>query len=177
MITNPCNTCQSQGSIERERQLEVKIPAGVDTGARLRLAGEGEASQSAGPAGDLYVVIHVKEHDLFQRQGNNLYVNVPVTFTQAVLGAEIRVPTLEGEETLTIPEGAQTDSIFRLKGKGVISLQGHGRGDLFGVITIITPTQLTKEQKQLLEEFAVIEDKLSRGPTRRFGGRVKDIFG
>jgi molecular chaperone DnaJ len=177
MITDPCKTCRGQGRIEREQQLEVKIPAGVDTGARLRLAGEGEAGAKAAPAGDLYVVIHVKEHEIFERQGNNLYVNVPVTFTQAALGVEIRVRTLDGEETLTIPEGAQTGSIFRLKGKGIISLQAHGHGDLFVVITIVTPTQLTREQKQLLKEFAVIEDKLSQGPTRRFGGKIKDIFG
>ena len=154
----------------------MKIPAGVDTGARLRLAGEGEAGQSSGPAGDLYVVIHVKEHDIFERQGNNLYVNVPVTFTQAALGAEISVPTLDGEETLTVPEGTQTGSIFRLKGKGIVSLQGHGRGDLFVVTTIVTPTRLTREQKRLLEEFADIEERLNQGTARRFGNKVKDIF-
>lgn len=176
MITNPCKTCRGQGRIEKEQQLEVKIPAGVDTGARLRLAGEGEAGQNAGPAGDLYVVIHVKEHEIFERQGNNLYVNVPVTFTQAALGAEIRVPTLDGEETLTVPEGTQTGSIFRLKGKGIVSLQGHGRGDLFVVTTIVTPTRLTREQKRLLEEFANIEERLNQGTARRFGSKVKDIF-
>jgi molecular chaperone DnaJ len=176
VITSPCKTCRGQGRTEKEQQLEVKIPAGVDTGARLRLAGEGEAGQSSGPAGDLYVVIHVKEHDIFERQGNNLYVNVPVTFTQAALGAEISVPTLDGEETLTVPEGTQTGSIFRLKGKGIVSLQGHGRGDLFVVTTIITPTRLTREQKRLLEEFADIEERLNQGTARRFGAKVKDIF-
>jgi len=175
-ITNPCKICRGQGRIEKEQQLEVKIPAGVDTGLRLRLAGEGEAGQNAGPSGDLYVVIHVKEHDLFERQGNNLYVNVPVTFTQAALGAEIKVPTLDGEETLTIPGGTQTGSIFRLKGKGIVSLQGHGRGDLFVVASIVTPTRLTREQKRLLEEFAIIEEKLNQGTARRFGSKVKDIF-
>jgi molecular chaperone DnaJ len=122
------------------------------------------------------VVIHVKEHDVFERQGNNLYVNVPVTFTQAALGAEIRVPTLDGEETLTVPEGTQTGSIFRIKGKGIVSLQGHGRGDLFVVTTIVTPTRLTREQKRLLEEFANIEERLNQGTARRFGSKVKDIF-
>ena len=132
--------------------------------------------QSAGPAGDLYVVIHVKEHEVFERQGNNLYVNVPITFTQAALGAEILVPTLDGDESLAVPEGTQTGSIFRLKGKGIVSLQGHGRGDLFVVTTIVTPTRLTRDQKRLLEEFANIEERLQQGTARRFGSKVKDIF-
>jgi molecular chaperone DnaJ len=176
MITSFCKSCHGQGRIEKEQQLEIKIPAGVDTGARLRLAGEGEAGTNGGPSGDLYVVIHVKEHELFERQGNNLYVNVPVTFTQAALGAEIKVPTLDGEETLTIPEGTQTGSIFRIKGKGIVSLQGQGRGDLFVVTTILTPTRLTREQKRLLEEFASIEERLNQGTARSFGSKVKDIF-
>jgi molecular chaperone DnaJ len=176
MIASPCKSCRGQGRIENQQQLEIKIPAGVETGARLRLAGEGEAGTNGGPPGDLYVVIHVKEHEMFERQGNNLYVSVPVTFSQAALGAEIRVPTLDGEDTLTIPEGTQTGSIFRLKGKGIVSLQGHGRGDLFVVTTIVTPTRLTREQKRLLEEFASIEDKLNHGAARRFGSKAKDIF-
>lgn len=177
MIVDPCKTCRGQGRVEKEQELELKIPAGVDTGARLRLAGEGEAGATGGPAGDLYVVIHVKEHDLFERQGNNLYVNVPITFAQAALGAEIRVPTLDGEDSLSVPEGTQTGSIFRLKGKGIVSLQGHGRGDLFVVTTILTPTRLTREQKKLLEQFAVIEEKQNESGARRFSSKVKDIFG
>ncbi|MGH9842418.1 MAG: DnaJ C-terminal domain-containing protein, partial [Blastocatellia bacterium] len=125
----------------------------------------------------LYVVLHVKEHDVFERQGNNLYVNVPVTFAQAALGAEVRVPTLDGEDAIAIPESTQTGSIFRLKGKGIVSLQGLGRGDLFVVTTIITPTRLTREQKKLLEQFAAIEEKQNEGGARRFSSKVKDIFG
>jgi molecular chaperone DnaJ len=177
MITDLCKTCRGQGRIEKEQELEIKIPAGVDTGARLRLAGEGEAGAGGGQHGDLYVIIHVKEHELFERQGNNLYVNVPITFTQAALGAEVKAPTLDGEETLTIPEGTQTGSIFRLKGKGIVSLQGLGRGDLFVVTTILTPQRLTREQKKLLEQFAAIEEKQNEGSARRFGSKVKDIFG
>lgn len=177
MITSLCKTCHGQGRVEREQELEIKIPAGVDTGARLRLAGEGEAGVSGGSSGDLYVVIHIKEHDLFERQGNNLYVNVPVTFTQAALGAEIKVPTLDGEEPLSVPEGTQTGSIFRLKGKGIVSLQGHGRGDLFVVTTIVTPTRLSREQKRLLEQLASLEEKQNLGAAKRFGNKVKDIFG
>lgn len=177
MITNYCKTCNGQGRVEKEHQIEIKIPAGVDTGARLRLAGEGEGGSSGGASGDLYVVIHVKEHEIFERQGNNLYVNVPITFSQAALGAEIKVPTLDGEDALTVPEGTQTGSIFRLKGKGIVSLQGLGRGDLFVVTTIVTPTRLTREQRRLLEQFAVIEEKQHKGAARRFGNKVKDIFG
>lgn len=177
MIANKCKSCFGQGRVENEQEIEIKIPAGVDTGARLRLAGEGEAGRNGGGHGDLYVVIHVKEHETFERQGNNLYVSVPVTFSQAALGAEIKVPTLDGEEPLTIPEYTQTGSIFRLKGKGIVSLQGHGRGDLFVVTTIVTPTRLTREQRKLLEQFAAIEEKQQESAARRFGSKVKDIFG
>lgn len=177
MIANKCKSCFGQGRVENEQEIEIKIPAGVDTGARLRLAGEGEAGRNGGGHGDLYVVIHVKEHEMFERQGNNLYVSVPVTFSQAALGAEIKVPTLDGEEPLTIPEYTQTGSIFRLKGKGIVSLQGHGRGDLFVVTTIVTPTRLTREQRKLLEQFAAIEEKQQESAAKRFGSKVKDIFG
>jgi molecular chaperone DnaJ len=177
VITNYCQTCRGQGRVEQEQTLEVKIPAGVDTGVRLRISGEGEAGTQGGPRGDLYVVIHVKEHELFERQGPNLYVNVPVTFSQAALGAEITVPTLDGSETLSIPEGTQTGSIFRLKGKGLVSLQGHGRGDLFVVTTVMTPTRLTREQRRLLEQFAELEDQQSKHTARKLTDKVKDIFG
>lgn len=177
VIPNKCKSCFGQGLVENEHEIEIKIPAGVDTGARLRLAGEGEAGRSGGGSGDLYVVIHVKEHDVFERQGNNLYVAVSITFSQAALGAEIKVPTLDGEETLTIPEYTQTGSIFRLKGKGIVSLQGHGRGDLFVVANIITPTRLTREQRKLLEQFAAIEERQQESAARKFGSKVKDIFG
>lgn len=169
IIADHCKTCRGHGRIEKEHLLEIKIPAGVDTGTRLRLTGEGEAGASAGPAGDLYVVIHVKEHELFERRGNDLYVRVPITFTKAVLGGEIRVPTLNGEDALTIPEGTQTGSIFQLKRKGIASSQGYGRGDLFVVPTVVIPTRLTTEQKRLLEEFAVIEEKLSQGSAQKSG--------
>lgn len=177
MIPNKCKTCFGQGRVENEHDIEIKIPAGVDTGARLRLAGEGESGRAGGGSGDLYVVIHVKEHDVFERQGNNLYVAVSITFSQAALGAEIKVPTLDGEESLTIPEYTQTGSIFRLKGKGIVSLQGHGRGDLFVVTNIATPTRLTREQRKLLEQFAAIEEKQQESAARKFGSKVKDIFG
>lgn len=159
MINDCCKTCFGQGRFEKNIYIETKIPAGIDSGARLRFAGEGEAGTNGSANGDLYVIIHVKEHEIFKRQGNNLYVTVPITFFQAALGAEIEVQTLDGIDKLTIPEGTQPGSIFRIKGKGMVSLQGQGRGDHIVVITIFTPTRLTCEQKRLLEQIAAVEER------------------
>ena len=175
VIRTPCEACKGAGRVEREKQIEVKIPAGVETGSRLRLAGEGEAGAQGGPAGDLYVVIHVKEHDVFERQGNNLYASVPVTFAQAALGAETTVPTLEGQEQLKVPAGTQTGTVFRLKGHGMPVLGGRGRGDLFVSVTVVTPTTLTREQRKLLEQLAQIEEK-DLGD-KGLMDKVRDIFG
>lgn len=175
VIRTPCETCKGAGRVEREKQIEVKIPAGVETGSRLRLTGEGEAGAQGGPAGDLYVVIHVKEHDVFERQGNNLYASIPVTFAQAALGAETNVQTLEGQESLKVPAGTQTGTVFRLKGHGMPVLGGRGRGDLFVSVTVVTPTTLTREQRKLLEQLAQIEetDLTDKG----LMDKVRDIFG
>jgi molecular chaperone DnaJ len=175
VIRTPCESCKGAGRVEREKQIEVKIPAGVETGSRLRLAGEGEAGAQAGPAGDLYVVIHVKEHETFERQGNNLYASVPVTFAQAALGSETTVPTLDGREPLKVPAGTQTGTVFRLKGHGMPVLGGRGRGDLFVSVTVVTPTTLTREQRKLLEQLAQVEEKdLS---DKGLMDKVRDIFG
>jgi molecular chaperone DnaJ len=155
--------------------MEVKIPAGVETGSRLRVQGEGESGTSGGPAGDLYVVIHVSEHERFERQGSNLYVAVPITFAQAALGAEINVNTLDSEEKLKIPVGTQTGTVFRLKGKGMPALGGRGRGDLFVSATVTTPTSLTREQRKLLEQLANVESKDLED--RGLVDKVRDIFG
>lgn len=175
IIRNPCKECRGQGRIEKEKNLEIKIPAGVETGSRLRVSGEGEAGLNGGPAGDLFVVIHVKEHELFERQGANLYSAVPVSFAQAALGAEIKVTTLDGEEDLTIPAGTQTGTVFRLKGKGMPELGGRGRGDLFVAATLITPRTLTKEQRKLLEQLAEVEDTQFNDAS--FMDKVRNIFG
>src|SRR6185503_17594481 len=159
IVKNPCPDCKGTGRVEREKQMEVKIPAGVETGSRLRVSGEGEAGTNKGPAGDLYVVIHVVEHEQFERQGSNLYAAVPITFAQAALGAEISVKTLENEEKLKIPVGTQTGTVFRLKSKGMPMLGGRGRGDLFVSVTVVTPTSLTREQRKLLEQLANVENK------------------
>lgn len=175
VIKTPCEACRGAGRVERERSMEVKIPSGVETGSRLRLAGEGEAGAQGGPAGDLYVVIHVKEHEQFERQGNNLYASVPVTFAQAALGSEVTVQTLGGQETLKIPAGTQTGTVFRLKGNGMPVLGGRGRGDMFVSVTVVTPTTLTREQRKLLEQLAEIEEK-DLGD-KGLMDKVRDIFG
>ena len=175
IIKNPCETCKGAGRVERERQMEVKVPAGVETGSRLRITGEGEGGASGGGAGDLYVVIHVKEHEQFERQGSNLYAAVPVTFAQAALGSEIMVKTLAGEQPLKIPAGTQTGTVFRLKGHGMPVLGGRGHGDLFVSVALRTPTTLTREQRRLLEELSKIEDRDLED--KGLIDRVRDIFG
>ncbi len=175
-ITSYCKTCQGQGRVEKDHTIEIKIPAGVDSGARLRITAEGEIGTSGGARGDLYVFLEVKEHNLFERQENNLYVNLPISFTQAALGAELKVPTLiDGEETLRIPEGTQTGSIFRMRGKGIVSLQGQGRGDLFVVVTINTPAKLNREQRKLFEQLAKLEEQ--KNQAHKLTDKVREIFG
>jgi molecular chaperone DnaJ len=175
IIKNPCKNCQGAGRVEKEKIIEVKIPAGVETGSRLRVSGEGEAGINGGQAGDLFVVIHVAEHEIFERQGANLYSAVPVSFAQAALGAEIEVKTLDGEENLKIPAGTQTGTVFRLKSKGMPALGGRGKGDLFVAVTLITPKSLNKEQRKLLEQLADIEDIDFRDAS--FIDKVRNIFG
>jgi molecular chaperone DnaJ len=157
--------------------LEIKMPAGVDNGSRLRIAGEGEAGEMGGSRGDLYVMVHVKEHEIFERRDANLYCAIPVSFTQAALGAEIIVPTLDGEEMLRIAEGTQTGSVFRLKGKGMPVLGGRGRGDQYVAVNIITPTNLSREQRRLLEEMSQLETNTTADDDRGIMDKVKDIFG
>ncbi|MCA1591305.1 MAG: molecular chaperone DnaJ [Acidobacteria bacterium] len=175
IIKSPCDSCRGTGRVEHEKSMEVKIPAGVETGSRLRITGEGEGGTQGGPAGDLYVVIHVKEHEQFERQGSNLYASMPVTFAQAALGSEITVPTLEGQEQLKISAGTQTGTVFRLKGHGMPVLGGRGRGDLFVSVTVVTPTTLTREQRKLLEQLAEIEE--TDLGDKGLMDKVRDIFG
>jgi molecular chaperone DnaJ len=158
IIKSPCKKCRGDGRIEKEKMIEIKIPAGVETGSRLRVTGEGEGGVNGGPSGDLFIVIHVAEHENFERQGANLYSAVPITFAQAALGADIKVKTLDGEEDLTVPAGTQTGTVFRVKGKGMPNLAARGHGDLFVAVTLVTPKTLTKEQRKLLEQLAEVED-------------------
>jgi molecular chaperone DnaJ len=175
VISSPCETCHGSGRVEHEKSIEVKIPAGVETGSRLRLQAEGESGTFGGPAGDLYVVIHVAEHEEFERQGNNLYASVPVTFAQAALGAEVDVKTLHGNESLKVPAGTQTGTVFRVRGQGMPVLGGRGKGDLFVSVSVITPTSLTREQRKLLEQLAKIETEDLQD--KRLVDKVRDIFG
>ena len=175
VIKSPCKDCRGAGRVEREKQMEVKIPAGVETGSRLRVQGEGESGISGGASGDLYVVIHVAEHEHFERQGSNLYAAVPITFAQAALGADIAVRTLDAEDKVKIPVGTQTGTVFRLKGKGMPVLGGRGRGDLFVSVTVVTPTSLTREQRKLLEQLATVENKDLED--KGLVDKVRDIFG
>jgi len=175
VISSPCETCRGTGRIEHEKSIEVKIPAGVETGSRLRLQAEGESGTFGGPPGDLYVVIHVAEHDEFERQGNNLYSSVPVTFAQAALGAEVQVKTLHGSESLKIPAGTQTGTVFRVRGQGMPVLGGRGKGDMFVSVSVITPTSLSREQRKLLEQLAKIETEDLQD--KRLVDKVRDIFG
>ena len=175
VITSPCDACSGVGRVEREKQMEVKVPAGVETGSRLRVQGEGEAGTQGGASGDLYVVIHIAEHEQFERQGSNLYASLPITFAQAALGADVFVKTLEEDEKLKIPMGTQTGTVFRLKGKGMPVLGGRGRGDLFVAVSVVTPTSLTREQRKLLEQLEAIENKDLED--KGLVDKVRDIFG
>lgn len=175
VITSPCEACRGAGRVEREKSIEVKIPAGVETGSRLRLQAEGESGLQGGPAGDLYVVIHVAEHEDFERQGNNLYASVPISFAQAALGAEISVKTLSEDQPLKIPAGTQTGTVFRVRGQGMPVLGGRGKGDLFVSVSVITPTSLNREQRKLLEQLAKIETQDLED--KRLVDKVRDIFG
>jgi molecular chaperone DnaJ len=175
VINSPCETCRGAGRVEHEKSIEVKIPAGVETGSRLRLQAEGESGTFGGPPGDLYVVIHVAEHEEFERQGNNLYSSVPITFAQAALGAEVQVKTLQGNESLKVPAGTQTGTVFRVRGQGMPVLGGRGKGDMFVSVSVITPTTLNREQRKLLEQLAKIETEDLQD--KRLVDKVRDIFG
>lgn len=153
VITDPCAKCRGQGRIKKEKTLAVKIPAGVDTGDKIRLSGEGEASDSGGPAGDLYVAIVVKSHPIFQRDGADLLCTVPINFATAAIGGELEVPTLDGRVKLKIPVGTQTEKSFRLRGKGVKPVRGGAVGDLIAKVRLETPVNLNSEQRELLEKF------------------------
>ena len=178
IIADPCPKCQGQGRIRKPQSISVKIPAGVDNGSRLKLRGEGEAGFAGGPQGDLYVIIHVCEHPMFARQDNNVVIEVPVSFPQAALGAEIEVPTLEGKVKLKIPSATQSGKVFRLKGKGIVDLHGYGRGDQLVKILIETPRRLTARQRELLEEFAKLSGEDVNHPMAKgFVDKLKEMFG
>ena len=153
IVKNPCDTCLGQGRIRRSKKLSVKIPPGVDTGDRIRLGGEGEAGRNGGPAGDLYVEVHVREHEIFERDGEHLSCEVPISFATAVLGGTVIVPTLDGQVSLKIPAETQSGRVFRMRDKGVKPVRGGSRGDLFCKVMVETPVKLSSEQRELLKKF------------------------
>ncbi len=175
-IESPCGTCRGQGVVRKQKTLSVKIPAGVDTGNRIRLSGEGEAGVRGGPSGDLYVQVHVKEHAIFQREGNDLYCEVPIDFVTATLGGSIEVPTLDTKLKIKVPAGTQTGKFFRLKGKGITAIRHGGAGDMICQVKIETPVNLNKKQIALLKEFSDSCGKKQHPESDSFFGKMKSFF-
>jgi molecular chaperone DnaJ len=176
VISDPCTKCKGEGRVVQEKTVEAKIPAGVEDETRIRFTGLGEAGSHGGPSGDLYLVLHVKDHPFFERQGNDLHCVVPVSFTQVALGAEIKVPTLEGEHTLKVPEGTQSGAVLKIRNRGVPVLNGHGKGDLFVEVRVQTPSKLTKRQRELLEELQGTTPIENKPQQRSILGKMKDMF-
>jgi len=181
VIVEPCTACSGAGKIKRNKTLEVKIPAGIDDGMRIRSSANGEPGQNGGPPGDLYVEIHIKQHAVFQREGDDLHCEMPVTFAKAALGGEIEVPTLNGKVSFTLPEGTQTGKVFRLRSKGIKGVRSGHLGDLFCHVAVDTPVKLTERQKELLQELetSMLEggDKHNpRSEGKSWKSKVKEFF-
>jgi len=177
VATAPCTKCRGAGRYESETTLSVKIPAGVDSGTRIRLVGEGEPGEQGGPPGDLYVVAHVKEHPIFVREDAEVLCEVPISFAQAALGVHIDVPTLDGKVKMRVPSGTQSGKVFRLKGKGIAHLHGGGRGDEHVRVVVETPTELSSEQRELLERFAELGGERTQPQVKSFLDKVRELFG
>jgi molecular chaperone DnaJ len=177
VIPDPCSRCRGSGKVPSEEVIEVAIPAGVDNGTRVRLGGMGEPGDRGGQPGDLYVTVIVREHPLFQREDYEVFCEVPISFTQAALGAKIDVPTLDGKVKMTIPAGTQSGKVFRLKGKGIPHLHSQQRGDQHVRVIIETPTELSAKQRELLEKFAELSGEESHPQSKSFFAKVKELFG
>ena len=176
IIEKPCRQCDGEGRVEKSSRIKLKIPAGISEGSRLRSSRNGEAGIRGGPPGDLYVVVHVKEHEIFQRDEDNLYCEVPIPFSIAALGGEVPVPTLEGKAQLKIPAGTQSGQIFKLRGKGIVHVNGHARGDLLARVIVEVPTHLNAEQRAKLEEFASLCGDENTPMRKSFFERAKEFF-
>jgi molecular chaperone DnaJ len=176
VISDPCRTCRGDGRVERQRTIQVTVPAGVEEGTRIRYQGEGDAGRYGGPSGDLYILLSVKPHAFFERDGNDLHCVVPVSFPQAALGDEISIPTLEGDTVLRIPEGTQSGQEFRIRGKGIPYLNEHGRGDLIVQVVVQTPKKLTKVQKELLRQLSESLTVENKPTSRSLFSKVKEMF-
>jgi len=176
IVTDPCKTCDGHTTVEHEHKLLVKVPAGVEQDTRIRYSGEGEAGRYGGPSGDLYVVLSVKKHKFFERDGDDLHCVMPISFPQAALGTEIEIETLEGVEQIKVPDGVQSGREFRLRGKGVPHLNERGKGDLIVEIRVSTPTRLTKQQKELMKQLSETMVVENAPQSRGLFGKMKDIF-
>ena len=176
IISNPCPQCHGDARVQKDHTILVKVPAGVEDGTRIRYQGEGDAGRFGGPAGDLYVVLAVKEHKFFERDGNDLHCVIPISFPQAALGTELDIPTLDGEAKLKVPEGTQSGKEFRMRGKGVPHLNEHGKGDLIVEIRVQTPGKLTKPQRDLLKQLSETMTVENTPHSRSLFSKVKDIF-
>ena len=176
IIEKPCPKCRGEGRMEKLSRVKVQIPAGIREGTRLRLLGNGEAGINGAPTGDLYVIIHIKEHKIFQREGDDLYCELPISFSVAALGGEIDVPTLEGKAQLKVPAGTQGGQLFKLRGKGIVNVNGRGRGDLFARLIVEVPTQLNTEQRNKLEEFAALCSDQNTPMRKSFFERAREFF-
>ncbi|MBR1589661.1 MAG: molecular chaperone DnaJ [Acidaminococcaceae bacterium] len=176
IISDPCHECRGTGTIKKQKSLKVKVPAGVDDGSRLRVANEGAAGAKGGPNGDLYVYLFVKAHKFFERDGNDVYCEVPINIVQAALGAEVEVPTLDGKVVMKIPEGTQPGRVMRLRGKGIPHLRGSGRGDQMVRIKVVVPTKLTERQKASLRNFADVAKDNINPEEKSFLNKIKDMF-
>lgn len=176
VIKDKCDMCHGSGNQTKTRKIKIKVPAGVDNGSVISMRGEGESGSRGGPSGDLYIYINVAEDPIFNRRGNNIYVNIPISFTEAALGADIEVPTLEGISNYSVPEGTQTGTEFRLKQMGVPHLRTHGRGDLYFTVDVHVPTNLNEKQKEILREFAQETGEEYREGKKGFFKKMKDAF-
>lgn len=176
LITDPCSECRGTGKVQKTSTLNINIPAGIDDNQTISLRGEGEPGTKGGPAGDLYVTIRVKPHPLFTRDGYNIICEIPITFTQAALGAELDIPTLEGTIKYTIPEGTQTGTVFRLRSKGIKHLRSNARGDEFVKVNVEVPTKMTAKQKDLLRQFAEVSGDDVFVQRKNFFNKMKDLF-
>lgn len=177
MITDPCSECRGVGRVKKKQQVTIKVPAGIDNGMRLRLAGYGDAGEAGGPPGDLYVYINVEPHNFFQRQGDDVFVELPLGFTEAALGCKKEIPTPLGETAkVTIAEGTQTDRVLRVKGEGMPNVHGQGKGDLLIKVIVETPVRLSDEQKEILKSFAALEKEHNSPRKKNFFDRIKSLF-
>lgn len=177
IITDPCATCNGKGRVRNSRKIKISVPAGIDDGQTISLRGEGEPGLRGGPSGDLFITIRVKPHPLFQRQGNDVICEIPITFVQAALGAELEVPTLEGKVKYMVPEGTQTGTVFRLKAKGIPFIRGNGRGDQYVKVVVEVPRKLNEKQKEILREFAELSGDDYHEQRKSFFDKMKDALG